>query len=56
MITDGREIYIRGAGDAWERTIDGQLTFAFVIELSQIQKEVANGLTAVELATHLAAA
>lgn len=40
VATDGRDIYLRNGNDALERIVDGQLSFAFVVELKQIQKEV----------------
>ena len=40
VATDGKDIYLRNGKDALERLVDGQLSFAFVVELKQIQKEV----------------
>lgn len=45
LITDGQEIYLRGAGDSLERATDGQYAFAFVIELGQLRNEIVNGMT-----------
>lgn len=40
LVTDGKDIFLREKGDTLERLVDGQLTFAFVIELSEIQQEI----------------
>lgn len=40
VATDGKDIYLRNGSDALERIVDGQLSFAFVVELKQIQKEI----------------
>ena len=40
VVTDGQDIYLRKKGEPLERLIDGQLTFAFVIELSEIQRDI----------------
>lgn len=45
LITDGKDIYLRREGETVERLDDGQLAFAFVVELSQLQAEVAGALT-----------
>lgn len=49
LVTDGREIYLRGAGDALERATDGQYAFAFVIELDQLRNEIVKEMTATQL-------
>lgn len=45
IVTDGRDLYLREGNESIERIFDGQLTFAFVIELAQIQTEVTNKLS-----------
>jgi hypothetical protein len=44
IVTDGEHLYLRQDGDTLERLADGQLAFAFVIELVQLQRDVANAL------------
>jgi len=44
LVTDGQYIYLRNKEDSLERATDGQYAFAFVIELAQIQGEVAKRL------------
>ena len=44
VVTDGVDLYLRKEGEALERLGDGQLAFAFVVELSQLQAEVAEAL------------
>lgn len=44
LVTDGVDIYLRDDGDAVERLRDGQLAFAFVVELSMLQGEVRDAL------------
>lgn len=41
IVTDGVDLYLRHDGEALERLGDGQMAFAFVIELSQLRDEVA---------------
>ncbi len=41
VVTDGKDIYLCKPGEPLERVLDGQFTFAFVIELSRLQQEVA---------------
>jgi DNA-binding transcriptional MerR regulator len=45
IVTDGQDIFLRGAGDALERATDGQYAFAFVIELEQLRREVVQRMT-----------
>lgn len=40
LITDGKELFLRQEGEVFERLSDGQLAFAFVVELSQLRSEV----------------
>jgi hypothetical protein len=44
IITDGQTIYLRSDSKSWERTLDGQFAFAFVVELAYLQKEVGERL------------
>jgi hypothetical protein len=44
IVTDGVHLYLRQEGEALERIADGQLAFAFVVELGWLQAEVARGL------------
>ena len=46
IVTDGKDLYLREKGESLERLIDGQLTFAFVVELSQLRKEVMKNIRA----------
>lgn len=41
VVTDGKDIFLHSDGENVERAFDGQLSFAFVIELQQLQAEVA---------------
>ena len=50
VVTDGQALYLRKPGEPLERMIDGQLAFAFVVELSQLQTEVAEALTKLKAA------
>ncbi|RZJ85444.1 MAG: hypothetical protein EOO64_00720 [Massilia sp.] len=45
IVTDGRDIYIRQDGDSFERAMDGQFAFAFVVELAPLRDEVAKKVT-----------
>ncbi len=40
IANDGRDILLRNKTDSLERLIDGQFTFAFVVELADIQREI----------------
>lgn len=44
VVTDGVHLYLRQEGDSLERLGDGQMAFAFVIELAQLRDEVAAAL------------
>jgi hypothetical protein len=46
IVTDGTDLFLRRAGESLERLIDGQLVFGFVVELKQLQSEVAQALAA----------
>lgn len=45
IVTDGKRLFLRQAGETLERILDGQLAFAFVIELPKLRDEVALELT-----------
>lgn len=49
VITDGKDLYLCKPGEFIERAFDGQLAFAFVIELRKIQQEVAHKIHDVQL-------
>ncbi|MEO8388944.1 MAG: hypothetical protein ABI893_07350 [Polaromonas sp.] len=49
IVTDGQDIYLRGAADSLQRATDGQYAFAFVIELDQLRSEVVKKMTATQL-------
>lgn len=51
IVTDGRDLYLRGGNESLERVFDGQLAFAFVIELAPIQSELAKRLSSKESKT-----
>ncbi len=40
VVTDGTDLYLRREGEGVERVFDGQMAFAFVIELAQLRQEV----------------
>lgn len=40
VVTDGTDLYLRQPGESVERIFDGQMAFAFVIELAQLRREV----------------
>lgn len=40
VVTDGTDLYLRRTGEGVERVFDGQMAFAFVIELAQLRQEV----------------
>jgi hypothetical protein len=44
VVTNGVDIYLHRRGEPVERAFDGQFSFAFVIELAQLQREVAKTL------------
>jgi DNA-binding transcriptional MerR regulator len=44
VVTDGRDLYIKGKGETLERAMDGQFAFAFVVELEPIRNEVADSI------------
>lgn len=44
IVTDGADLYLRDEGDTVERMRDGQMAFAFVVELAQLQAEVVAAL------------
>jgi DNA-binding transcriptional MerR regulator len=50
VVSDGRDIYVRGKGDTLERAMDGQYVFAFVIELAPLRDEVVAGMLVSERA------
>jgi len=41
VVTNGTDLYLRQEGRPIERAFDGQFAFAFVVELGQLQQEVA---------------
>lgn len=41
VVTNGTDLYLRQEGQPIERAFDGQFAFAFVVELGQLQREVA---------------
>lgn len=41
IVTNGIDLYLRQEGQPIERAFDGQFAFAFVVELGQLQREVA---------------
>jgi DNA-binding transcriptional MerR regulator len=45
VVTDGRDLYLHKNGEPFERVLDGQFAFAFVVELGQIQREVGHSLS-----------
>ena len=45
IVTDGADLYLRNDGDTVERMRDGQMAFAFVVELRQLRAEVAAALS-----------
>ena len=45
VVTDGEHLYLRRPGDPLERALDGQMTFAFIFELSDLQREIASQIT-----------
>jgi DNA-binding transcriptional MerR regulator len=49
IVTDGQDIYLRGAADSLQRATDGQYAFAFVIELDQLRREVVKKMTPAQL-------
>lgn len=40
IVTDGKRLFLKQEGDTLERILDGQLAFAFVIELPKLREEV----------------
>lgn len=46
LVTNGKDFYLHREGQPPERAFDGQFAFAFVIELAQLQREVASQLKA----------
>jgi DNA-binding transcriptional MerR regulator len=42
IVTNGKHLFLRDEGDTLERILDGQLAFAFVIELPKLRDEVAS--------------
>jgi len=44
IVTDGKRLYLRKEGDTLEQILDGQLAFAFVVELPKLRDEVATEL------------
>jgi len=40
IVTNGKHLFLREEGDTLERLLDGQLAFAFVIELPKLRDEV----------------
>lgn len=49
IVTDGQDIYLRGASDSLERATDGQYAFAFVVELDLVRQEVVKKMTPAQL-------
>ena len=47
LLTDGKDIYFKRAKDVLEQLSSGQLTFAFVIEMSRLRREVTQQLVVV---------
>ena len=41
IVTNGRHLFLRQEGSTLEQVLDGQLAFAFVIELPRLRDEVA---------------
>jgi DNA-binding transcriptional MerR regulator len=48
LVTDGRTVFLRRGRDVAEDLARGQLTFAFVLDLSQIRGEVVSKLAEVQ--------
>lgn len=46
LVTDGKDLFLRAADSSLERALDGQLAFAFVVELEQLRKEVIQAIEA----------
>ena len=46
VVTDGVDLFLRNDGDGVERMRDGQMAFAFLVELEQLASEVKAALTA----------
>ncbi len=46
IVTDGVDLYLRNGEDTVERMRDGQMAFAFVIELEQLRSEVVAAIRA----------
>lgn len=44
VVTDGTDLYLHQQGQPLERLLDGQLTFAFVVELGPLRDEVARNI------------
>jgi DNA-binding transcriptional MerR regulator len=44
IATDGENLILCQPGESVERLVDGQMAFAFVVELAPLQKEVARAL------------
>jgi len=44
IVTNGKHLFLREEGDTLERLLDGQLAFAFVVELPLLRDEVAQGI------------
>jgi hypothetical protein len=40
IVTDGKRLFLLNEGDAIERIMDGQLSFAFLVELPRLRDEV----------------
>jgi hypothetical protein len=49
LVSDGEYVYLRNGNDMLERATDGQYSFAFVLELDSLRREVIDMMTPVEL-------
>lgn len=45
VVTDGKRLFLKQQGDTLEQILDGQLAFAFVIELPKLRDEVVLEMT-----------
>lgn len=50
IVTDGTDLFLHNDGDAIERLRDGQMTFAFVVELHQLGADIETALRSTKAA------
>jgi hypothetical protein len=46
FVTDGKDLFLQDSGLSIERAVDGQLAFAFIVQLERLHHEIVGALKA----------